>query len=241
MGLVDILKREARMWCDTCLLPRTCAVCGNLLTEKEEDVCFGCMASLPRHRLTGPELFENPAALTNAPFPVGIVRAWYSYNPSDEYASIIRKGKYDDRPAMLRRMGAIFARDLLMSSDSQAVKGLDVLLPMPMYVLKRMRRGYNQSCEIAAGIGDVLDIPVGDNLVALRGHGTQTRLGFRERSVNIRGCYACRNVEELEGLDVAIVDDVITTGASMSEAMFALAWSGAKPASVSFLALGATV
>ncbi len=241
MGILDLAIREARLWRDTCLVPRTCAVCGSLLSEKEGDVCFQCLTSLPRHRISGPELLENSSPLTNAPFPIGVIRAWYSYNPSDPYAAIIRKGKYNDRPAMLRQMGALFARDLLLSADSSAVRSIDVLLPMPMFWLKRMHRGYNQSAEIARGMADVLGIPVGDNLVATRGHSTQTRLSFRQRSVNIRGCYACIHPAELDGLNVAVVDDVITTGASMTEAMFALAWSGATPASLSFLALGATV
>ena len=236
--------KEAKMWLDNFVVPRLCPVCGEPLQGHLGELCFKCLAALPVCHARGPELIENRAALSNMPFGTGIVAAWFNYDPADPYAGLIRSAKYHDRPILARHCGALFARELLQRGAAGSLispSDIAVLLPMPMFFAKQLKRGYNQSREIALGMAGVLGIPVGDNLVAVRPHGSQTRLSYNERAANIHGCYRCRHPEELERLNVAIVDDVITTGASMGEAISALAWGRAKPSTVSVLALGATV
>lgn len=233
-----------RVIADTFLLPRRCVCCGALLLKGEEVACVVCLAAVERCGLRSLDFLQNHAGLANAVAPAGIAEAWMAYDRRVASAEIIRSVKFHDTPRNGRVLGRLFGRDLLHRDYSGMLinaSDIDVLLPMPMHFSKRLQRGYNQSEEIAAGIARVIGCAVGDNLVALRGHSTQTRLGTGGRRLNIEGCFGVRHPEELEGLHVALVDDIITTGASMCEAAQALSRGGARPASISILALGATV
>ena len=91
--------------------------------------------------------------------------------------------------------------------------------PIPLHFIKHLRRTYNQSEEIARGISDVTGLPIIDNLKAARYHATQTRKSAAERKINASGSFKVTRKEEIEGLHILIVDDVITTGATMLDAM----------------------
>lgn len=117
---------------------------------------------------------------------------------------------------------------------------VDVLLPVPLHWTRRIKRGYNQSEEIARGLSEVCGAVVADNLVAIRGHASQTHKGAFARRRNIAGCMGVVHPSELDGLDIAIVDDIVTTGSTMAEAVQAISRSGARPASLGIIALGVT-
>lgn len=116
--------------------------------------------------------------------------------------------------------------------------GVDLLLPVPLSYSKMARRGYNQAERVARGISQVTGIAIGDNLVA-RTHKTQTRRSLFERMANVEEIYHVENADELDGLHVMVVDDVITTGSTMSANISAI-HSAAPTARISVLSVGAT-
>lgn len=201
-------------------------------------MCTACLLALPRlAHIPGvvPALHQ---ALSNGPALPGLEAVWFRYDPSGDFARLVRSAKYGNRPRQGRLMGRAFARELL--ADSAAVLDrVDVLLPVPMHWVKQIGRGYNQSREIARGISDVTGIPVGDNLVALAPHRTQTKRSRRSRLVNVQGTIGCMRPDELAGLDICLVDDIVTTGATITECVMAIGRAGARPASIGALALGA--
>ena len=138
-----------------------------------------------------------------------------------------------------RRLGDAMGREL-----AQVLQALperpDALVPVPLHWTRRLMRGYNQAEEIARGMAAVFGCDVGDNLRALRRHSTQTRRSANERFTNISGSFAVVNPRELDGLNVVIVDDVITTGSTMADCIRAVGESSA-PASINVLSLGATL
>ena len=97
-----------------------------------------------------------------------------------------------------------------------------MIVPVPMHFMKKARRGYNQTEEISKGISKVVGIPVADNLRAVRGHRTQTSLSLESRIRNVDGVFRVKNPEELTAKSILIVDDVCTTGATLSAAAIAL-------------------
>jgi len=203
----------------------------------EEAMCTECLLSLPRlagH--TGDTGITE--ALSNGPAPAGFSAVWFRYNREGPFADLVRSAKYGDRPHQARMMGRAFAREL-MADHGSAIADIDVLLPVPMHWFKQIRRGYNQSNEIAAGISDITGIPVGDNLISVAPHSTQTHRSRQSRLVNVRGTIACRMPCELENLDICLVDDIVTTGATLTECILAIGRSGARPSSIGALALGA--
>lgn len=234
--MLHALRRIFGYLGDSAGLP-TCVVCGDELTAGERLMCITCLGTLPRTaRPTLPVRYADVFA--NGVAPQGITEAWFDYRPGSEAARMIIEAKYHDRPAVAREAGRVFGRELLRHYGSLPA---DVLLPVPMYWRKRMSRGYNQSEEIARGLSEVTGIAVGDNLRAVKAHNTQTHKSDSERRQNVKGTVAVDHPEELEGLRIAIVDDIVTTGSTISECVAAISLSGARPESIGMITLGATV
>lgn len=240
------------------LMPRRCAVCGKLLARREDLLCSHCMMELPRTgslNVSDDEIYRKVMGRREIRTAV----AWLSYQPGSRLAKMIQEAKYNGYWKYARRLGELMGEELLEASrhaksrlaDSRPDKapdtnvidpldGIDLLLPVPLHWRKRTRRGYNQSLEIARGISAATGIPVGHNLVAIKGHGSQTRKSDLKRAENVRGIFAVRHPERLNGLNVAVVDDILTTGATLREASQTVL-EGASPASVSVFALAMAV
>ncbi len=215
--------------------PPLCAACQRPLSEGEDFLCTHCMLDLPRQPLvedcTGP-LRERISPRTA---PITAMAAWTTYTHDGRTGELIRRGKYGRSPIIFKHLGRMTAHDLKASGR---LGNIDVILPVPMHWTKRLRRGYNQARLLAIEIGHVLDVPVGDNLRASRPHRTQTRRNATERRTAMKGIFNLTAPDELRGLDIAIVDDIITTGGTLSAAVEAV--MPASPASITIIVLAAT-
>jgi len=155
---------------------RSCAVCGEELLPGEKGLCIRCLSTMPRtsrqmSAVRYADIFANAVA------PQGLTEAWFDYDPSADWAKMIWQAKYYDSPRLANELGYAFGKELTHIYGAVPV---DLLLPVPMHWRKRMSRGYNQSVEIAIGISDATGIAVGDNLVAISPHKTQTHKGNQE-------------------------------------------------------------
>ncbi len=249
--------------------PRTCVVCGRLLLSDEKVMCMGCLCSMPRGRDAAALAARLRLIADNGVAPAGFCAAWFDYDPASDYAALIRKAKYNGRPRQAFELGRMFGSMLVDASDEVApvddeapldfddiivedntarlpeavpatLDKVDVLLPIPLHWTRRMRRGYNQSEEIARGLAEAGGMAVADNLIAVRRHSSQTHKGAVARRRNISGCMALKHPSELDGLHIVIVDDILTTGSTMAEAVQAISCSSARPASIGIIALGVT-
>ncbi len=144
------------------------------------------------------------------------------------------KGKYNNRPDLIEGLARIYAEMLVAE---RALEGVDMLMPVGMHWFKRMRRGYNQAEVIARTVGGMAGIEVGRAVRARRWHGPQARNTATARMENVRGMFAPVDAQSLAGLHVAIVDDILTTGATMSEAIRAVMPGMPKAISVLTLAI----
>lgn len=213
-----------------------CELCGCELPRGQVAVCTGCLAGLARTNLHRglPNMVSEFAA--NAVAPTLVASAWTFYDPASVSAELIRVGKYGNRPLYMRALGRIYASELVADIPAE-IEQMDVILPIPMHPQKELRRGYNQAREFAEGLSAVTGIPVGDNLRVKRRKDTQTHRNRTERRRNVQDIFAVDDAGELDGLNVVVVDDVITTGATISEAILAIGRSGARPATISILAM----
>ena len=218
------------------IYPEVCAVCHNSLVEGEEAICLHCLTELPRtgiHTLafnTVHERLAAPGLLTDR------AGAWLHYQRGNAYTAIIHDAKYRGLPSIARKCAELYASEILADNFFD---GVDLLLPVPIHKSKRDLRGYNQAEEIANGISAVTGIPVGTNLRATRPHATQTSRGAWERWINAEGSCAVDRPGEIAGRHVMIVDDVITTGATLLSCLKAI--SDASPSTrTSVVALAAT-
>ena len=202
------------------LLPRRCVVCGRRLTLTEQDICAPCLLAVPR---TGYEhsAHDNPMArLLWARLPLERAAAWFFYSSQTLLAQAIYDLKYHGQPEIGFTLGRLMAAEL---RDSGFFDGIDVLLPLPLAKKRQRQRGYNQSEMLARGIEKVTGIAVvTDAVKRTRYEESQTRLQAWERQANVEGLFVLNDATALQNRHVLLVDDVMTTGATVMACAAAL-------------------
>jgi ComF family protein len=200
-------------------LPRVCPVCGKSLDGDEQWLCRKCLASLPRTRYEDVE-FNTMEQHFAGKVPIERATAYFFYEKGSPYASILHDIKYRSTPRMGYWLTSRAVNDM---AGSHFFEGIDVVTAVPLHRSKLAHRGYNQSEYLARGIADALDIDYIEALKAIRPHSTQTHKGAMERWQNIQGNYALKkNADRLAGKHILLVDDVITTGSTLTVCAAAL-------------------
>ena len=194
-------------------MPRVCPVCGKALDNDEQWLCRKCLAALPRTRYEETD-FNTMEQHFAGKVPIERATAYFFYEKGSPYASILHDIKYHSLP----KMGYWLAsRAVTEMAGSQFFEGIDVVTAVPLHRSKLAHRGYNQSEYLARGIADRLGIPYVEALNAVKPHSTQTHKGAMERWQNIQGNYALKNdASHLSGKHILLVDDVITTGSTLT-------------------------
>lgn len=192
--------------------PEVCPVCGRVLVEGEDTLCMECDALMPRTNFHLDS--DNPLyyRLLSQHIPLDHAAAMFHYKTGNPYTRLITVTKYNDRPQLGFRMGAKYAAELLPTGF---FTGVDILVPVPMHWWKQIRRGYNQATEIARGISKITGISVAGDALSASKHGTQTRRNAYQRLLNARKTYSVADIHAIAGKHIVLVDDVITTGATM--------------------------
>ncbi|MBO4575149.1 MAG: ComF family protein [Bacteroidales bacterium] len=201
------------------LFPRVCAACGNILLEGEDTVCTTCRFLLPK---TGYELHpDNPLAqLFYGQMPFNAVMAEFFFSKTGKVQHLIHGLKYHG----CRENGVFLGQEIGKSLlNAPSFQGIDIIIPIPLHPKKEKMRGYNQSSVIAEGISEVMNIPVEEKcLFRSVFTDTQTRKTRDQRWNNVKDIFVLKCPERLENKHILLVDDVLTTGATMMSAGKAL-------------------
>ena len=201
------------------LFPRVCAACGTLLLEGEDTVCTTCRFLLPK---TSYEMNpDNPLAqMFYGQMPFNAVMAEFFFSKSGKVQQLIHGLKYKGCRENGIFMGQEIGKSLEKAPDYQ---GIDYIIPIPLHPKKEKLRGYNQSQIIAEGISEVMNIPIASNFMSRSVFtDTQTKKSREDRWNNVKDIFVLKNQESLIGKHVLLVDDVITTGATLMSAGKAL-------------------
>ena len=143
--------------------------------------------------------------------------------------------KYGNRPSYGIDLGMLCGRG--MQSLFQRREVPDCIVPIPLHRTRFLERGYNQSNTLARGIGKIITVPVLDNLlIRSRATRTQTGLNTRERQDNVAAAFSIGLPNEAVGKHVLLVDDVLTTGATLCAAAEVLHEAGVQKISFATLA-----
>lgn len=217
------------------LAPRTCACCGRRLAISERCVCVDCMLHLPRTAFHTDDRKNAMARLFWGKLPLERATAYFFYQPGSNVSLMLQRLKYDDRPDIGEELGRRAAQE----AGTAFFDGIDVIVPMPITGKRRRQRGYNQSQEIARGISSVTGIPICTTAVRRTlFRQSQTRLHFAERQLNVENCFRLADAEAIRGRHVLLVDDIVTTGATLTACGRVLTEAG--NVRISILTLGFT-
>ena len=194
--------------------PRACHICGKRLAVTEEGICGVCNWHLPRTRFTENAEDNELARLFWGRFPIEKAASLFFYKPHDEPSQLIYDLKYHSKEYLGFWLGSLLAKE---AQKSGFFADIDVIVPVPITLGRRWQRGYNQSERIAQGIHEVTGIPMVRNAIKrIRFSQSQTHLSSSERMDNVEGAFRLVNPQKVEGKHILLIDDIITTGATIT-------------------------
>lgn len=202
------------------LLPRHCVVCGAELDSTEKDLCNVCLYRIVPVTWTSAK--DNPLLrIMWDRHEVDAAGSSFYYNASSDYHKIFIAIKYQGYP----KLGERLARLSFPVWNALGLGcGVDYIIPVPLAMQRQLKRGYNQAEWIARGVAASMGIPLcTDVLVRRKSNETQTRKSARQRLENAKNIFLARKGRtDLNGRTVLLVDDVVTTGATISDSIRAL-------------------
>lgn len=205
-------------------LPRICPSCNNKLNSSEEIVCDYCFSRL---KLTPESLikteYENKFAIKNF---IKDFHPIFVFESGNEIQHLIHSLKYNKQFRIGIYLGEIIANQI---NQKFIDWNIELIIPIPLHQLKKAERGYNQSEFIAKGLSERTKIPYSRKVIHRKKFTeTQTHLSALERQQNVKDAFKVVNKKLIEGKNILLVDDVITTGATISECAKVLLREGAK-------------
>ena len=214
--------------------PRLCVVCGQRLTVSEDVICTKCNLHLPRTDFHQDPYENEMAKLFWHQIPVERATALFYYESHAETANILYELKYKGHPEVGEVMGRLMAKEL---KPSGFFDGIDGIVPIPLAKKRQRQRGYNQSLEIARGISAITSLSIYNKVVRRKAfEGSQTNKGRWERNENVEGVFELKDASAIQGKHLLMVDDVVTTGATVIACVQELCKAG--NVKVSVIALG---
>lgn len=203
------------------VLPNSCISCGEPIDPHEKFVCPKCFQALEKYEDTHPwkDEYIESGVITNS-------MSAFWFREGSAIQSLMHAMKYQK----MKSVGKMFGRELgRLAAEVNGVT-FDYFVPVPLHKAKYRDRTYNQSEYIAKGIHEVIGgEAVADGIIRTRYTGTQTRLNKAERKINVSDAFKVNGkyLEKFAGKNIIVVDDVITTGATILECASALKKSGA--------------
>lgn len=217
-------------------LPRRCAMCDNKLNVNEVCLCVGCLSQISWLRIS--DLYDNEVKLRFGDKHHIQKAACLMYYQTDSAPHrMVISMKYHGRVDVCRTMGRMLASQYLQAG---LFEGVDLIVPIPLSKHRKRERGYNQAERIALGMSEIANVRVDTGLISRPiDNVTQTRMSANDRKQNVRGIFAVHNVESWRGKHLLLVDDVITTGATLGEALDVL-YEAAPECQFSIASVGLT-
>ncbi len=193
--------------------PRLCVVCGQRLSITEETLCSKCNLHLPRTGFQHDPYENIMAKMFWGRIPIERAVALFYHEPHAETANIIYELKYKNHPEIGATIGRMAARELQLTDFFE---GIEAIIPVPLAKKRQRQRGYNQSMEIAKGISEITGLPIYNKVVRRNiFEGSQTSKGRWERNENVDKVFELLDGESIRGRHLLVVDDVVTTGATV--------------------------
>ena len=194
------------------LFPPKCTLCGKILEKHETDLCRQCRVDSP----------ECSGVHKNFSFLDSWAAVWY-------YEGNIRESLIRYKFHRARHYAPAYGRFLAMRLQQEYPDGFDVLTWVPISRMRRFTRGYDQVELLAQAVGQELGMVPVSTLKKIRHNRPQSGIeGYARRRANVLGAYRPVNADRICGMRILLVDDILTTGATLGECARELLTAGAK-------------
>ena len=194
------------------LFPPKCILCGRLLGAGELDLCRECRTAAPEH----------PQEKLKLQFIDSATAIWY-------YRGSVRDSLHRFKFRKARHLAQPYGRMMAMKLLSSGPEIPDLVTWVPISPLRKLFRGYDQDELLAKAVARELGLPCLPLLKKVRHNRPQSGItGYAQRRANVMGVYRTRNEEKISGARILLVDDILTTGATVSECARMLLTAGAK-------------
>jgi len=204
----------SRIWWDflNLFFPLCCTACGNYLFRNEKAICTSCLFQLPKTNFhlqkINPisDIFIGRVKIDNA-------TAFFTFNKGSRYQKLLHKLKYHKQADIGIELGRHFGNTLI---NSKAYQDIDAIIPVPLHPKKKKIRTYNQAEMIAKGMAEVMKSKLVVDVLVRNTHSvSQTKKDKVERWLNVKNVFGIKSSTALKNKHILLVDDVVTTGATL--------------------------
>ncbi len=193
------------------LFPHVCAGCGNDMLNENSLLCIRCMDALPE---TNFELHPgNPVEKVFwGRLPLAGATAQFYFTKESLMQHLMHQFKYKSNKSLGFQLGQLMGEQLVASGRFE----VDAMVPLPLFPSRERRRGYNQATVLCEGMAKTMRVPIlGKAIIRSQHTETQTKKGRVERWENIEGKFELKDPSLLRNKHILLVDDVVTTGATL--------------------------
>ncbi len=202
------------LWKDLLALfyPHLCAACGEKTPPRGEVVCVSCLYKLPKTHFHLQK--DNPFTQRFwGRLPLEAGAALFFFAQGSRTQELIHRLKYKNRREIGIQMGKLYGSEL---REAEGFRQIDLIVPVPLHPKKEWTRGYNQSALFAQGLSESLNKPWLPKGLQRRSYAeSQTQKSRMERLENIAQAFTVGDNKALQGKHILLVDDVLTTGATL--------------------------
>ncbi len=213
--------------------PNVCACCSTGLMRGEEYICSHCLYELPTTGFHKEQ--DNPVAQSFwGRAVVEHATANYFFKKGNRIQKLVHQIKYRGQ----KEIGEVLGKEMGKNLCSSCFQVVDIIVPVPLHLQKFRKRGYNQSEWIARGVAGMMNKPIDtQTLVRHASTSTQTRKKRFERWENVDSGFGLTNPDSFAGQHILLIDDVITTGATLEACIHAIQTSPEAKVSIATLAI----
>ena len=236
--MMSMLSDIAEIYYDTrsLIFPECCMVCGCHVTHAMHNICPRCRVNIPTTNYWLRE--DNPSKeCFDGLLPITQGSSFFFYKGNSLWRSLVHRFKYGGTWQIAYNLGRWYGAELKSTSLYDDV---DIIIPLPLHPIKSIMRGYNQSRYIADGIAKEMGIKVESHAIRrTRNNPSQARRKREERWVGLDDLFRVTKPEKLRGKHILVVDDVMTSGATLYACLHAIIES-VSDARISFATLAVT-
>ena len=214
--------------------PMHCAGCDNELNGTEKILCLHCMTNLPK---TGLHNKESNIAFQKfiGRVPIENATSFVYFTKQGLVQHLLHQFKYKGKAEIGIFLGNVFAEDL---EKSGWMRNIDAIVPVPLHVKKEQQRGFNQSRFFAQGIAEICGKPLWDDVLKrIINTDSQTHKSRAERVENMKDVFECQKPNKIANKHLLLVDDVLTTGATLEACALSLLKNNNVKVSIATLAI----